>query len=71
MQFMFFWFNAAPHFYFRMTIEALDVGLPLPVEATRDELFVFGHHMGKADLKYLDIVGDGMEKIIILLQSCI
>ena len=43
-----------------MTIEALDVGLPLLVEATRDELFVFGHHMGKADLKYLDPVGDGM-----------
>ena len=71
MMFMFFWFNAAPHFYFRMTIEALDVGLPLLVEATRDELFVFGHHMGKADLKYLDIVGDGMENILILLQSCI
>jgi hypothetical protein len=42
-----------------MTIEALEFGEPLLLEATRDEFFVFGHHMGKADLKYIIADGDG------------
>ena len=45
----------------KMTIEALDVGEPLLVEASRQELFVFGHHMGKADLRY--ILADGKSQL--------
>jgi hypothetical protein len=36
-----------------LTIEATDVGETVLVEATRHQFFVFGHHMGKADLRYL------------------
>ena len=48
----------------KMTIEALDVGEPLLVEASRQELFVFGHHMGKADLRY--ILADGKSQLYFL-----
>ena len=40
-------------FVHRLTIEALNIGEPLLVEASRLDFFVFGHHMGKADLRYL------------------
>ena len=37
----------------KVTIEAVDVGEPLLVEASRQDFYVFGHQMGKADLRYL------------------
>jgi hypothetical protein len=52
-----------------MTIEAIDVGEPLLVEAGRQGLFVFGHHMGKADLRYL--LADGKSFFFSSVSICL
>jgi hypothetical protein len=53
----------------KMTIEAIDVGEPLLVEAGRQDLFVFGHHMGKADLRYL--LADGKSFFFFSVLICL
>lgn len=35
------------------TIEAINLGEPLLIEASREDVYVFGHSMSKADLRYI------------------
>jgi len=36
-----------------VVIEAINIGEPLLVEADRQDIYVYGHNMAKADLRYI------------------